>query len=190
MLIISDTYQNTLNKTKIQLETRFSHLYVSNVKLSHHVRIFQFFEIWPFCPLWTQHFHMFTNNNNCDRNLWIGAPLLLEKVKFLIYKPILMKFETQHFHMFINNNGDRNVWIGAPLPPQGPFPHPSQKCQIFHFCAILIEFETQHFHMFTKNIWDRNLWMEAHLPPGGPSLHPPQKSKILHLWPDFDRNLW
>ena len=37
MLIISHTYQNTLNKTKIQLKTRVSHSYVSNIRLPHYI---------------------------------------------------------------------------------------------------------------------------------------------------------
>ena len=34
---MSHANQNTLNKTKIQLETRISHSYVSNVKLPHYI---------------------------------------------------------------------------------------------------------------------------------------------------------
>ena len=34
---MSHTYKNILNKTKIQLETRISHSYVSNVKLPHYI---------------------------------------------------------------------------------------------------------------------------------------------------------
>ena len=35
-----------------------------------------------------------------------GRPLppLLKNVKFFIYGAIMLKFETQHFHMFTNNN--------------------------------------------------------------------------------------
>ena len=60
----------------------------------------------------TQHFHMLTNNNY-DRNLWLGTPLLprdpspsLKKVKFFIYGAISLKFETKHLRMFANNNWD------------------------------------------------------------------------------------
>ena len=81
-----------------------------------------------------------------------GPPSLLKKVKFFIYWPILMKFETQHFHMFTTNNWDKNLWIGAPLPP------PLKKDRFFIYCAIFIKFETQHFQTFTNNNYDRNLW--------------------------------
>ena len=85
---------------------------------------------------------MFTNND-WDKNLWIEAPLtllgappptqpLLKKVKFFIYCAILIKFETQYFHMFTKNNWDRNLWIEAPLPPEGPSLSPHQKSQILH----------------------------------------------------------
>ena len=50
---------------------------------------------------------MYTNNN-LEYNLEIGFPFPsiphpLKKVNLFIYGAILLKFEAQHFHMFINN---------------------------------------------------------------------------------------
>ena len=64
------------------------------------------------------------------------------KVQFFIYRSILMKFETQPFHMFTKNNWDRNLWILARLTLWGLFsPPPSQKIKFFIYCMILMKFE-------------------------------------------------
>ena len=44
----------------------------------------------------------------------MGLPLpppLLQTVKFFIYGAILLKFETEHFHMFANSNRDKDLYI-------------------------------------------------------------------------------
>ena len=85
---------------------------------------------------------MFTNNN-WVYNLWIGSPAStapppLDKVKVFTFGAILLKFETQQYHMCTNNNLNLN-------------PPPLKKVKLFIYGAIMLEFETQHFHMFINN---------------------------------------
>ena len=87
-----------------------------------------------------------------------GPPSLLKKVKFFIYWPILMKFETQHFHMFTTNNWDKNVWIGAPLPPSSKKTDSSfivqfllnLKHNIFKRLPIIITIEIYGFYFWRR----------------------------------------
>ena len=39
-------------------------------------------------------------------------PPPLKKVKYFAYGTILLKFKTEHFHMFANNNWEYNLYMG------------------------------------------------------------------------------
>ena len=52
-----------------------------------------------------------------------------QKSFIFIYSAILLKFQAQHFYMFINNNWDLNLCRdGVPFLPLSP----TQKSQIIH----------------------------------------------------------
>ena len=60
------------------------------------------------------------------------------KVKFFIYGVILLKFETDHFHMF------KNIifkWGFLAPPPS------TLKVKFLTYGAILLKFETEQFYM-------------------------------------------
>ena len=76
----------------------------------------------------------------------------LKKVKLFIYGEILLKFETEQFHMCTNNNRDNNLNMRVP-PPSLPI----KKVKLFIYGAILLKFETQHFLMFTNTKLCENL---------------------------------
>ena len=54
-------------------------------------------------------------------------PPPLEIVKFIIYDAILLKFESEHFHMFTNNDFAQNLYMEVPLPSPPP-----SKSQVLH----------------------------------------------------------
>ena len=55
-----------------------------------------------------------------------------QKVNFFIYGAILLKFWTEHFHMFTNNNWDYNLNMRVPSPPP-------QKSKIVHLSCNFAE---------------------------------------------------
>ena len=58
--------------------------------------------VWDMSPyIYIYMWHMVMHRPPLPRGL---LPSPLKKVKFFSYCAILMKFETQHFHMFTNNN--------------------------------------------------------------------------------------
>ena len=68
---------------------------------------------------------------------------LIQKSQILHYGVILLKFETERFHMFLNNNRDQNLLLGSPCPP----PSPVKKVK-FIYGAILLKFPLFLFLMF------------------------------------------
>ena len=67
-------------------------------------------------------------------------PLPPQEVKFFTYGVILLKFETQHFHMFTNGN-------------------------FFIYIAILMKFGIEQFYVYNNNNLDYNFEMKFSFPP-------------------------
>ena len=80
------------------------------------------------------------------------------KVKFFIYGAILLKYETQYFHMFTISNW--NLDMGVRL-----LPHPLKKVKFFIYIAILLKFGTEQFNMYNNNNLDYNVEMKLPFPP-------------------------
>ena len=77
-----------------------------------------------------------------QENLTSHPTPLLKKVKFFIYCAIVIKFETQHFHMFTKTNWNRNLWMETPYPPGAPPSIPLKKVKFFIYFVIFTKFET------------------------------------------------
>ena len=76
------------------------------------------------------------------------------KVKFFISCVILLKFETEHFHMLTNNNLRSKFMNRSHRTPRGTLPPSLKKIKFFIYGAILLKFETQRFHMYANNNCD------------------------------------